>query len=266
MEVTEPVLASAHGSSVTVTPTHIPYDGVRVPRQTADMTDAGVRRVDLGYFVRPAEETGTGQARVEPCLGYLVDHPGGLLLLDTGMGSHPEVDAHYQPRRRPLGVALAAAGTRVEDVRLVVNCHLHFDHCGGNPRLTGRPIFTQRVELETARTTEDYTLPELVDAAGLCYEVLDGEAEVLPGVLVLPTPGHTAGHQSVVVRRGDGTVVIAGQSHDTATAYSGDALAWRAHRERPGHTLPSFPGWVARLQEFDPARVVFAHDHAVWEP
>src|ERR1700728_88938 len=128
-------------------------------------------------------------------------------------------------RRGGLGDLVAAAGeaevgARVEDVRLVVNCHLHFDHCGGNPDLPGRPIFTQRVELETARTAENYTLPELIDAPGLRYEVLDGEAEVLPGVLVVPTPGHTAGHQSVVVRGGDGTVVIAGQSHDTATGYS----------------------------------------------
>jgi N-acyl homoserine lactone hydrolase len=228
--------------------------------------DIGVRRVDLGYFVRPAEETGTGSARVEPCLGYLIDHPGGLLLLDTGMGRHPEVDARYQPRRRPLPVALAAAGVRAGDVRLVANCHLHFDHCGGNPELAGRPIFIQRTELEAARTAGDYTLPELVDAAGLRYEVLDGEAEVLPGVTVLPTPGHTAGHQSVIVHRPDGTVVIAGQSHDTATGYGADVLAWRARGDRHSPGLPSVPDWIERLQRLDPARVVFAHDHAVWEP
>jgi N-acyl homoserine lactone hydrolase len=230
------------------------------------MPDPGVRRVDLGYFVRPAEETGTGNPRVEPCLGYLVDHPGGLLLLDTGIGRHPEVDARYRPRRQPLPAALAAAGARMQDVRLVVNCHLHVDHCGGNPELAGRPVFTQRAELETARTAEDYTLPELVDAAGLRYEVLDGEAEVLPGVLVLPTPGHTAGHQSVAVRRRDGTVVIAGQSHDTAAGYGADVLAWRARGDRHGPGLPPFPDWIERLQRLDPARVVFAHDHAVWEP
>ena len=105
-----------------------------------------------------------------------------------------------------------------------------------------------------------------MDAAGLRYEVLDGEAEVLPGVIVLPTPGHTAGHQSVIVRRGDGTVVIAGQSHDTASGYSADVLAWRARGDRHGRSLPPFPDWIDRLQRLDPARVVFAHDHAVWVP
>jgi N-acyl homoserine lactone hydrolase len=224
-----------------------------------------VRRVDFGYFMRPAEETGTGSSRVEPCLGYLVEHPDGLLLMDTGMGTHPEVDAYYRPRRRSLPTALADAGARVEDVALVVNCHLHFDHCGGNPQLPGRPILTQRAELTAARGT-DYTLPELVDAPGLRYEQLDGEAEVLPGVLVLPTPGHTAGHQSLVVRRDDGTVVVAGQSHDTATAYSADALAWRAAHDGHEPPPPLIPAWIDRLQRLDPARVVFAHDHAVWEP
>ncbi|GAC1444524.1 MAG: hypothetical protein NVS3B26_06190 [Mycobacteriales bacterium] len=47
-------------------------------------------RLDYGYFVRPAEETGTGSARVEPVLGYAVLHPRGVLLFDTGMGEHPE--------------------------------------------------------------------------------------------------------------------------------------------------------------------------------
>jgi len=72
----------------------------------------------------------------------------------------------------------------------------HGGQVGGNPALAGRPIFTQRTELETATTVPDYTLPELVDADGLRYEVLDGEAEILAGVHVIPTPGHTAGHQS----------------------------------------------------------------------
>lgn len=157
-----------------------------------------VRRIDFGYFVRPAGETGTGQPRVEPCLGYLIAHADGVVVVDTGMGSHPDVDAHYRPRRRPLAEALATAGVSLADVQYVVNCHLHFDHCGGNPQLAGRPIFTQRVELEQARGP-DYTLPELVDAPGLSYEVLDGETEILrrvrradPGAHCRPPVGRRA--------------------------------------------------------------------------
>ncbi|MBB4760293.1 MBL fold metallo-hydrolase [Amorphoplanes digitatis] len=230
------------------------------------MTDTSVRRVDFGYFIRPAAETGTGAPRVEPCLGYLVDHPDGLLLVDTGMGAGPEVDAHYRPHRVPMAAALAAAGAAVGDVRHVVNCHLHFDHSGGNPELAGRPIYTQRAELDLARAGEHYTLPWLIDSPGAVYEELDGEAEILPGVVIVPTPGHTAGHQSLVVRRGDGTVIVAGQSHDHAVGFTGDVLARRAGRDGAGPPLPVPPAWMDRLLDFDPARVVFAHDNAVWTP
>jgi hypothetical protein len=66
-------------------------------------------------------------------------------------GSHLDVDAHHRPSRRPLPAALGVAGASAEKVTLVVNYHLHFDHCGGNPLLTGCPIVAQRAELELAR-------------------------------------------------------------------------------------------------------------------
>ncbi|SFF46947.1 N-acyl homoserine lactone hydrolase [Actinoplanes philippinensis] len=223
------------------------------------MSEITVRRVDFGWFVRPSSETGIGAHRVEPVLGYLIDHPGGRLLVDTGMGIHPEVDRHYRPHRVPLGEALAATGTPIGDIRYVVNCHLHFDHCGGNPELAGRPVFVQRTELTLARTVEWHTLPELVDHSGARYEELDGAAEVLPGVRIVPTPGHTDGHQSVVVTTADGMVIVAGQSHDHATAFTSDALAHRAGIGTP-------PSWIETLLALDPRRVVFAHDNAVWTP
>src|SRR5262249_20587768 len=121
-----------------------------------------IRRVDFGYFVRPAEETGTGEPRVEPVLGYAVDLAEGALLFDTGLGTgDPDVDTHYRPVRRALDLALADAGAKGDEIRWVVNCHLHFDHCGGNPTFAGRPVFVQSAELSSARGP-DYTLPELV--------------------------------------------------------------------------------------------------------
>jgi N-acyl homoserine lactone hydrolase len=223
-----------------------------------------VRRVDFGYFVRPAEETGTGMARVEPCLGYVVAHPAGTILFDTGMGSDPEVDAHYRPRRTGLRAALAAIGVEIPDVALAANSHLHFDHCGGNPALGRTPVFVQRAELEAARHTPGYTLPQLIE--GSRFEQVTGQAEVLPGVFLMPTPGHTGGHQSLIVRRPDGAVIVAGQSHDTATQYAADQLAWRAHRDAHGQPLPGVPDWMDALQQLDPRLVYFSHDRSVWTP
>ena len=224
-----------------------------------------VRRVDFGYFIRPGDETPTGVARVEPCLGYVVLHPDGVLLFDTGIGEgDTEVDAHYRPHRRPLDDALADVGIAGEDVRLVVNCHLHVDHCGGNPRFAGRPIVAQVGELDAARGP-DYTIPTLVDFEGARYETVGGETEILPNVLVIPTPGHTDGHQSLAIQCRDGTVILAGQATAMAADYGADQLAWRASREGI-EAVPDRSPWFDRLQELDPKRVLFAHDQSVWEP
>ena len=224
-----------------------------------------VRRLLLGTFVRPPEETG-GAPRVEAVYGYAVPHDGGLVLLDTGIGAgDEETEAWYRPRRVPLHTALAEHGWTLDDVKVVVNCHLHFDHCGGNPLLAGRRVVAQRTELATARAG-DYTFEALLDFPGVCYEELDGEAELLAGVHCIQTPGHVAGHQSLVIECDDGSIVLAGQSHDTASAWSADALAARARDLGHDDPLPSYPEWMARLLAFDPRRVVFAHDAAVWLP
>jgi N-acyl homoserine lactone hydrolase len=229
-------------------------------------TATALHRLDLGYFVRPASEAGGAEPRVEPVLAYVLRRDEGTVLFDTGIGqADPETEAHYRPRRHPLPGALANVGLTLDDIDIVVNCHLHFDHCGGNPLLHRTPILVQRKELDAARRG-DHTVDALVDFAGARYDELDGEAEVLPGVWIIPTPGHTEGHQSLVLRRPDGTVVLAGQAHDFASHFAADALARQAARDGVEPPLPGYRPWLDRLAEFDPRRVLFAHDNSVWEP
>lgn len=225
-----------------------------------------ITRLTLGTFVRPAEEAADGRPRIESVLGYVAKTPHGTLLLDTGLGdAGPEVEAWYRPRRVPLEEALARVSLTTSDIDLVVNCHLHFDHIGGNPSFINTPIFCQRAELDAAHTV-DYTVPDLVDFTGAAYELLDGETQIAPGIHIVPTPGHVDGHQSVVFACDDGSVILAGQSHDTASQWTADALASRANQL--GHTppLPHTSPWMARLLAFDPKRVLFAHDMAMWTP
>jgi glyoxylase-like metal-dependent hydrolase (beta-lactamase superfamily II) len=225
-----------------------------------------IRRLDLGYFIRPASETGGPQPRVEPVLGYLVRHERGLLLFDTGIGAvDAETEAHYRPVRRDLRAALTSAGVSPAEVDVIVNCHLHFDHCGGNGLFAGRPVVVQETELAAARGP-DYTVPELVDFAGVRYQEVRGELELWPGIRIIPTPGHTDGHQSLVIRERNGSVVLAGQAHDFACEFGSAQLARRAAAEGAEPPLPVPPPWLDRIAEFDPRRVVFAHDAAVWEP
>lgn len=230
------------------------------------MTAPTVRRVRFGTILRPADEAADGRSRVEALDGFLVSiptaaAPHGWLLFDTGIAAgDPEVDAHYRPERIAMRDALAAAGVSIDDVVAVANCHLHLDHAGGNPALAGRPVFVQRAELTLARSG-GHTVEGLVDHPGTRYEVVDGESEIAPGLRLVPTPGHTAGHQSLLIESGRGGLLLAGQTHDTASAWTADAEGVR--RAAGGDDVPPPPGWFPALL----GRVVearFAHDAAIW--
>jgi glyoxylase-like metal-dependent hydrolase (beta-lactamase superfamily II) len=127
---------------------------------------SAVCRLDLGFFVRPASETGTGEDRVEPVHGYLIAHHELIICFDTGIGAVDlETEAHYRPVRRSLAEALAGSGVSTDDIDVVVNSHLHFDHCGANAELRAWLVVVQAGELEAARGA-GYTNPELVDFPG----------------------------------------------------------------------------------------------------
>jgi len=133
---------------------------------------------------------------------HVIDHPDGRVLVDTGMiDSTPELDEEWGIRFDSSLIP--------RDVVCVINTHLHFDHCGGNRLFAGTPIHVQHAEREAARA-DGYTIREWVEFDGATYVEHDGEAEIVPGVRVLPTPGHTPGHQSVLVDTDDGLVVCAG--------------------------------------------------------
>jgi glyoxylase-like metal-dependent hydrolase (beta-lactamase superfamily II) len=199
-----------------------------------------------------------------PSYAHAVVHRDGVFLFDNGAGiGNEEIEAAYTPRVTRLEDALAEHGISLADLTGVANCHLHFDHAGQNARLPhGVPIFVQRAEWARVREP-DYTVPEWIDVPGLAYEVLDGEADVGPGLRMIPTPGHTPGHQSLVVEAADGIVVLAGQALQSRFEWEGatdPATSGAAEAQDP-----RYPGSVARLRELDPVRVHFAHDASVWE-
>src|SRR5205809_4116536 len=107
-----------------------------------------------------------------PVYVHVIDHPDARVLVDTGM------------------------------------TELH--HCGGNHLFAGRPVYVQRQELDDARSQDDYTIREWVEAPGVRYVPVDDELELLPGLRLLPAPGHTPGSQVVVVGTGDRPIVVAG--------------------------------------------------------
>jgi N-acyl homoserine lactone hydrolase len=200
-----------------------------------------------------------------PSYGHAVVHRDGIFLFDNGVGfGNAEIEATFSPRVTPIEEALGEHGISLTDVTGVANCHLHFDHCGQNGRIPPNvPIFVQRAEWAMVHEP-DYTVPEWVDVLGLSYEVLEGESEVASGLRLIPTPGHTAGHQSLVVDALDGTVVVvAGQAVQSRAEWEGatEPSASGASAARD----PRYPRSVEHLRSLDPVRVHFAHDSAVWE-
>jgi N-acyl homoserine lactone hydrolase len=182
-----------------------------------------------------------------PVYVHVIDHHDARVLVDTGMTElHPAVVAAFDPRLFPL----SEQDIDLARIDVVVNTHLHADHCGGNHLFAGKPIYVQRRELDDADSDEDeYPIREWVDAAGVRYEPVDGEVELLPGLRLVPAPGHTRGLQVVVVETGGRPVVV-----------GGDVAVWFGELDEP--ETEGQRGVLA----LDPELVWLAHEHEPWRP
>ena len=181
-----------------------------------------------------------------PVYVHVIDHPDARILVDTGMTElHPLV-ADMDPRISPLS---EQQDFDLAGIDIVVNTHLHFDHCGGNHLFAGKPIYVQQLELDDARGEEEYTIREWVDAPGVSYVPVDGELELLRGLRLVPAPGHSRGMQVVVVET-EGRPVVVG----------GDVAVWFGELDEP-----TSEGQL-RVLSLDPELVWLAHEREPWRP
>ncbi len=234
--------------------------------------DAGLQRLDggamFGVVPKPLwERRIPADERNRIPLGLrclLVETTDDLVLIETGLGNkenekfvgiygieNAAPDGSGLPDR--LHEAIREAGFRADDVSVVVNTHLHFDHAGGNtfgdaggevrlsfPRAR---YYVQRREWEYAHGTNERTRASYlahnfdpVEAAGQLH-LLNGEAEVVPGISVFMTPGHCPFHQSVLVRSGEETACFLG---DVIPTMAHLPLAWiMGYDVEPLRTLES---------------------------
>jgi glyoxylase-like metal-dependent hydrolase (beta-lactamase superfamily II) len=239
----------------------------------------GYLELDLGLLL---PDRAPGTPWTVPIPVFLVVHAEGRLLLDTGVhraAIEDPVGRLGEGRARRFGVRsgpgddvvsqLALLGLQPADVTHVANSHFHFDHCGGNEFFPRSTFLVQRRELEAARdpavlaqkryspSAQDFDHP-------LTYRPVDGEHDVFGdgAVVLIPTHGHTPGHQSLRVRTGNGTdLVLAADACYTRENMDRDllpAVFWDA--EEMTRSMARLRG----LRDREGATIIFGHDPGQW--
>ncbi len=192
----------------------------------------------------------------------LILTPQEKILVDNGIGELPEKHQKLFVVRRKaeenLKAQLAQHGLKTEDIDIVVNTHLHFDHCGNNTLFPNAKFVVQADEYRYAfapdRFQQTAYIRELFDVK-TDYQLVHGRHKITDDVFVVPTPGHSIGHQSVIVRTGEKNYV-----------YCGDAAPTKENLERrniPGVLYCAHEALksIDQLRTIKNAVYIYSHDN-----
>jgi glyoxylase-like metal-dependent hydrolase (beta-lactamase superfamily II) len=217
----------------------------------------------------------SGRIRL-PIPSVLIEHPDGLALFDTGLHS----DLQHDPSRMgnnqkfftvqmnsddDLASNLDKLGVDAARIRYVVNSHLHFDHCGGNAQVPNATVVIQKPEWQAGQMTKliERDVYNPADYA-LGHDVLEieGEHDLFGDgrVMCVPTYGHTAGHQSLVINTDDGRFVFAADTcYFKETLAAGKLPAFGFDLDMQRQSL----GWLGDEQKSG-SSIIFGHDPEQW--
>jgi glyoxylase-like metal-dependent hydrolase (beta-lactamase superfamily II) len=215
-----------------------------------------------------------GTKVVIPYFFYLVTHPHGNVLFDSG--ANPDL---AQNARARLGAAadfyevimtpedqltsqLATVGLSPNDITHVAHSHLHYDHCGGIEMLQHSMLYIQRSELSFAYWPPVYQRNLFVRADfdhPVRWKELDGDYDLFGDgrVVLFPTPGHTPGHQSMLVRLEHQAVILVGDA-----AYLPNKMKARALPPVVWNPDAMVDSWdrIEEMQRINNAVLLFSHD------
>lgn len=189
------------------------------------------------------------------------------ILVDTGVGNLPPKYLKFhdviRSKEEELSHSLRTAGLKPSDITLVVNTHLHFDHCGNNHLFQNGKFLIQTDEIRYAYFPDRFMrvsyLRDFFDVEG-DYLPVKGRYDIENGVEVIPTPGHTIGHQSLVVRWKNRNIV-----------YTGDAAPLPENIEKRNITGMIYDSALGvqsldTLRRIENALYIYSHDNEQLNP
>jgi N-acyl homoserine lactone hydrolase len=202
-----------------------------------------------------------------PVWGALIEGSGKRIIVDTGIADPSWVSDRlgpcWQSADETIEGALDVVGWNPKDVDIVINTHLHYDHCGNNHWFPNASIFVARAEWEAAHQPvssqrEVYCERDWL-RGGLTlfdYSLVDVDYyDLLPGIKIIQTPGHSAGHQSVLVNTEGGTLCIAGDAANVEENFMG----------KPGGVIVSVPDALASIEKIRASAdsILMSHDQRI---
>lgn len=223
----------------------------------------GYITLPTGYFIGGED----GKTKVPACV-FLIDHPKGLSLFDSGFGDRfigmekglgKIVD---MPKEHPIAERLRAMEVDPARINWIINSHLHLDHAGGNHMLPNATIIVQDSEWDYALSGEDGAYAAEDFDTGQPIMRISGEHDLYGdgSVILFPTPGHTPGHQSARVRTATGEAVLAGDCCNFRRSLDEMRLPDQVYN------ADHYRGSLSRLSELRRAgaQIFYGHDPDFW--
>jgi len=236
--------------------------------------DGGYLSVDKSIFVY---RTDMGSKIESPVTMALIDSDDGYILYDTGL--HPfalekpdEIWGDRAPvvtsfvKKNDVRNILASLDLRPEDISYVINSHLHWDHSGGNQFFTKSIFVVQKAEYRFALYPDNFLAQAYLKNHfdhPLNYNLIEGDKEIVDGVSVITSYGHTPGHQSLLIELPKtGKVILVGDAIYTAENIEKHVPAgncWNPVLAMESHFK------LKHLADKENARLFLTHDPNFWE-
>ncbi|MHC1761677.1 MAG: N-acyl homoserine lactonase family protein [Negativicutes bacterium] len=236
--------------------------------------DAGYLYIDKSILTAGR---GYGEIMKSSLYMTLLSHSDGWVLIDTGLNPAGLIDPEsaWGPRAkiiRPIitpnndiRVHLDKLGLRPTDIKYVINTHLHWDHTGSNALFKHATYYVQKSEYRYAFCPDAFSQPSYMAGqfdCGIDYKLVEGDVEILDNIFLLHTPGHTPGHQSVLVKLASGkNLIIAGDAVYTNENFNENIPPGNSWCQAASY---SSINKLKLLQRLTNARVLPSHDPEIW--